>query len=122
MRYLVITILLLLSQKYLIAQVTIEVDVVELEDPSDASLYLYGSFNNWTPGDSTYLLKKENNKYSIQLPVSIILPIEFKFNRGSTYKVEANSTGGMTANRRIDKTGTYAFFIQNWCNFFNIIE
>ena len=116
-RFIIILGLLIFSQKSLNAQVNLHLETIELEDTSDSNIYIYGSFNNWIPGDSLYLLTEDElnpGKYNIRLPESIILPIEFKFNRGSAYKVEANAAGAMIPNRSIETTGDYTFFISNW--------
>ena len=84
-RFIIILGLLIFSQKSLNAQVNLHLETIELEDTSDSNIYIYGSFNNWIPGDSLYLLTEDElnpGKYNIRLPESIILPIEFKFNRG----------------------------------------
>lgn len=50
--------------------------------PSDANIYLAGSFNQWNPGNENYILKKDNDgKYRISLNIA---PgnYQFKFTRG----------------------------------------
>ena len=53
MRFIISLGLLLFSQGYLNAQVNINLETIELEEQSDSVVYIYGSFNNWTPGDSS---------------------------------------------------------------------
>ena len=98
------------------SQVEITVRTLELADTTDSRIYINGSFNDWTVKDTLYELtyNKDLNLYTISLPPSLILPIEFKFNRGSTFKEESNSIGEPVYPHLIKETGSYEYFIPNW--------
>jgi AraC-like DNA-binding protein len=99
------------------SQVEITIRTLDLADSTDTQVYLYGSFNNWLPRDTNYLLKADNQYptiHKITLPSSLILPIEFKFNRGSTFKAESNSIGEPIYARKISEPGSYSYTIPNW--------
>lgn len=99
------------------SQVDISIQTLELADTTDAQIYIYGSFNNWTPKDTAFALSQDPTDpkiHRISIPSSLILPIEFKFNRGSTFKAESNSIGEPIHPRKIKKAGNYNYTIPNW--------
>ncbi|MBK6785622.1 MAG: phosphonate ABC transporter ATP-binding protein [Saprospiraceae bacterium] len=74
--------------------------------PSDANIYLAGSFNQWNPGNENYILKKDNDgKYRISLNIA---PgnYQFKFTRGSWATVEGTADGKVISNRSFIYNGT----------------
>lgn len=86
------------------AQTKIEVEVLAPLINPDKPLYIALDYNNWNPGDSKYILKKESDKvYSILLenaPASF----EFKFTQGSWMYVEGTPDGQSLPNHSFDRT------------------
>ena len=41
------------------SQVDISIQTLELADTTDAQIYIYGSFNNWTPKDTAFALSQD---------------------------------------------------------------
>lgn len=98
------------------AQVELSIRTIELADTTDTQIYIAGSFNDWNYQDTSYTLvfDEELGIYKISLPPSIILPIELKFHRGSTFKEESNSIGEPIYPRSISSPGNYQYNIPNW--------
>jgi len=87
------------------SQLTITLTSIPINTPSDAPIYIVGSFNNWNPSDNQYLLTKNpNNTYQITFtpPIGII---KFKFTQGSWSSVEGTSSGGFVNDRSYNYTG-----------------
>lgn len=81
------------------AQLTLKVNSIPLNTPSDASIYAVGTFNNWNPADPTKILTSiGNGQYSITInpPVG---EVKFKFTRGAWATVEGNANGGYLPDR-----------------------
>ena len=82
------------------AQATLHLTVPS-STPATATVFVAGSFNQWTPGAPEYRLTAEAaGRYAITLPTSVRGVIEFKFTLGSWDAVELDSAGGDVANRR----------------------
>jgi AraC-like DNA-binding protein len=65
-------------------------------------LYMASSFNNWSPGNPNYLLKKGNDgTYSITLPDTLTY-FEYKFTQGNWMLVEGGKDGRSRQNRIYD--------------------
>lgn len=67
--------------------------------PTDAKLYIGGSFNNWSSNDPEFQLKKAADKtYFVKVNTGLE-SFEYKFCRGSWEGVEARWDGGVKSNR-----------------------
>jgi signal transduction histidine kinase len=78
--------------------------IVHPPKPYTDHIYIAGSFNKWTPGDSSYLLLPLDGQQS---SVTLTLPpghYEYKFTRGDWSKVETTEAGLDIENRIIDIT------------------
>lgn len=80
------------------SQVTIIVRNIPSNTPAGAQVYIAGSFNNWNPGSSEFLLNANSNGHP-QIVVNATGTISFKFTRGSWATVEGNANGGFLPNR-----------------------
>ncbi|MBG8554902.1 alpha/beta hydrolase-fold protein [Hymenobacter guriensis] len=100
------------------AQTTIRLTSVPATTPTDATLYIAGSFNDWDPGSAAYsLAKNTDGTYQITLPASITGKLEFKFTRGSWDKVETSAQQADVSNRTYTATGapaTVELQVANW--------
>jgi metallo-beta-lactamase class B len=83
---------------FLKAQVTIQINSTSANTPANDPIFAAGTFNNWNPGDSAFLMKKIGGIYLLDLPASIGTA-KFKFTRGSWSKVEGNSVGAFIPDR-----------------------
>lgn len=89
---------LLLCPQLLLAQLVLVVDGIPPNTPDTDSIYVVGSFNDWTPGDVNYILhKQKNGTYSIRMPFKV--DFEYKFTRGAWESVEASFNGEAINNR-----------------------
>ncbi len=83
------------------------------------SIFIAGSFNNWNPHDSRFVLKKTGGKHgiTIELPPGMF---EYKFTRGSWDQVETLEGGWPGANRivRIPGEDTVSVDIPHWSDHF----
>lgn len=85
---------------------TIIVTAIPDNTPKDASIYIAGNFNNWSPNDENYRLRK-NIDGSYRTIVYSDKPIlDFKFTRGSWETVEARESGKARPNRRLNRAKT----------------
>lgn len=85
------------------AQVTFQVDEVPVNTPSDATLFISGSFEGWSGGAAAYQLMKENDGHYYITLDQRSGSIQYKFTRGSWASVEKGPNGEEIANR------TYTF-------------
>jgi len=93
-----IGILISLSSCY---DMRVEVHHLPSNTPENADIYITGDFNNWDPGDSKYLLQRENDSlYSINLPRGVGV-LEYKFTRGDWTTVEKDNCGYEMDNHKI---------------------
>ncbi|HLZ17922.1 MAG TPA: helix-turn-helix domain-containing protein [Cyclobacteriaceae bacterium] len=66
---------------------------------SDSSIFISGTFNNWSPGDENYKMTRGvDGIYYFDLPDSLAY-FEYKFTQGSWALVEGNGDGRVRANR-----------------------
>ena len=66
---------------------------------SDSSIFISGTFNNWSPGDENYKMTRgSNGVYYFDLPDTLTY-FEYKFTQGSWALVEGNGEGKVRANR-----------------------
>ena len=101
------------------AQTVFVLDKIPEYTPTNAHVFIAGSFNNWNAADSAFeLTKGVDGKYFIQLNYSSGTYIEFKFTLGSWNTVEKNSNGQEISNRNFTFNGqdTSNFSIANWAN------
>lgn len=81
------------------AQVTFRITQVPAYTPSNATLYIAGSFNGWNPGSAPHaLVRQPDSSWLITLPAGTGT-IQFKFTRGSWTSVEGNASGTQRPNR-----------------------
>jgi predicted alpha/beta superfamily hydrolase len=117
MKKLILFICLLLSG-LLHSQVTFVIDSLPAYTPEQDLIYIAGSFNGWDPGDTAYVLSKnEDQKWFI---TSDAAPegtqIQFKFTRGSWATVEKGLQGEEIPNRlfTFGNGDTVPVIIFNW--------
>lgn len=102
---------------WLQAQLTIVLEQLPVNTPHDATLFLVGDFNDWNPGDPTYLFKFD--EYGTRY---VVLPqppdsFEYKITRGNWASVEGRSNGRHRPNRRWikqEQPETIYIQIQSW--------
>lgn len=86
-------------------QITLNINAIPANTPVENPIYLTGTFNQWNPGDQTYLLSSlGSGQYQI-----VIRPpkgaLRFKFTRGNWKSAEANEQGAYLPDRTLDYTG-----------------
>jgi AraC-like DNA-binding protein len=70
---------------------------------SDSSIFVAGTFNNWSPGDeNNKLIRGSNGIYYFELPDTLSY-FEYKFTQGTWALVEGNGEGKVRANRVYSK-------------------
>ncbi|GAB3867380.1 alpha/beta hydrolase-fold protein [Hymenobacter segetis] len=88
------------------AQAILKLTQVPATTPTQDTLFVAGSFNNWNPHSRAYALQKQaDGTYQISLPPSLGT-IEYKFTRGSWPTVEVDGKNDQIANRKADLTTT----------------
>jgi alpha-glucosidase len=101
------------------AQVTLVVNDLPADTPTDAELYVSGNFDNWSGGNAKYKLMLQADKsYAITIPKQSFA-LEYKFTRGSWGNVEKDTKGGEVGNRIYkfgDKPETIYIKILNWAD------
>lgn len=98
------------------AQVTFVIESLPGATHYSDTLFLCGSFNNWVPNDTRYMVGKQlNGQLSITLPPGTG-SIEYKFTRGSWNKVETDVANQLIANRKFTYGNgeTVRVQIENW--------
>jgi AraC-like DNA-binding protein len=98
------------------AQVTIIIESLPTATPTLDTIFIAGTFNNWTPNDKAFMLTRLlNGQMGITLPVGIGQH-EYKFTRGSWTKVETTRDNQYTQNRILppDASATIRITIDNW--------
>jgi len=79
--------------------VTVELVDLPKNTPNNSRIFIAGEFNNWDPGDSKYILKRNaNGNFEINIQ-RYWLGRGFKFTRGSWKSVETTRFGGFVENR-----------------------
>ncbi|MBG8553707.1 helix-turn-helix domain-containing protein [Hymenobacter guriensis] len=86
--------------------------------PTDAALYLVGSFNNWQPADARYRFRRQANGL-FALTLHTRLPrLEYKVSRGSWASIEGSGHGQVRANRVVTRqqaqAGDVEVRVQSW--------
>lgn len=78
---------------------TIQVVSLPGNTPPAEPIYISGNFNNWDPGDPSYMLKLNSDSvYEVNLPKGIG-EIEYKYTRGDWSTVEKDPCGFEIQNR-----------------------
>lgn len=78
---------------------TVQVVKVPGNTPPTDPIYISGNFNNWDPGDPTYILKRNKDSVlEVKLPKGVG-EIEYKFTRGDWSTVEKDPCGFEISNR-----------------------
>lgn len=99
------------------AQLIIQVNSLPETTPNDSEIYAAGSFNNWDPGATDYILTEvSEGVYELSLDIAAGT-YEFKFTRGSWATVEGTAQGTYRPNRQITYDGgtqTTALSIAGW--------
>jgi alpha-glucosidase len=117
MKNIQITFLLFISSGILNAQtVRFEISSLPPNHPSNAAIYLAGSFNGWNPSDESCRFRKdEKGQYYFEKQLS---PgnYEYKITRGGWDKVECQRSGAGIANRTLKLEGpqTVKLQIEEW--------
>jgi AraC-like DNA-binding protein len=98
------------------AQVTITVKKIPLNSPPGDSIFISGSFNEWAVRDfKMQLLKQPDGSYTITIPKAPAY-FEYKFTRGSWYKVEGDQHGNNIPNRIFSQNTSHEIeaVIETW--------
>ncbi|WP_022823538.1 alpha/beta hydrolase [Hymenobacter norwichensis] len=121
MRILLLLAGLLLWAGCLSAQTTINVVRVPATTPTDAVLYMAGSFNNWDPGNAAYAFtRRPDGTYRLILPATVNGPIEYKITRGTWASAETNAQHKGIENHRFTVGSGRAIVemqVENWQDF-----
>lgn len=115
MRFL-IPILLCCSAYTGFSQLRLIVDAIPVNTPPKDSIFVAGSFNDWNPSATAYLLRQKEKPLTIDLypPKG---KIAFKFTRGNWSKVESKTDGGFVPNREVSYEGSLQILhltIESW--------
>jgi hypothetical protein len=100
-------------------EVTFEVSV-PASTPDDARLYITGPWAGWAPGGTEYeLVRDEEGRYTITLPIEESAEFEFRLTRGSFGNAEKLDPDDRTANRRVEvptaqSSLTVPVTVQSW--------
>ncbi|MEO1437817.1 MAG: alpha/beta hydrolase-fold protein [Bacteroidota bacterium] len=99
------------------AQITIIVDQIPTNTPTDDDIHVAGNFQSWNPGDPAYILSEDVslNRHFIDLPNASGVLL-FKFTRGSWTTVEGNANGGFIPDRShtVNAGDTLFLQIEGW--------
>jgi hypothetical protein len=82
-------------------QDTLPIKIISLPEntPIDASLYVVGSFNGWSPGDPDFKMDRDSNgHFRATIPIRTTIT-EFKISRGSWNTIESRENGLARPNR-----------------------
>lgn len=99
-------------------QVTLIVEGLPKNTPSDDGVYVSGDFEGWTGGQDAFKLTYDQGKHRIILPKSE-KTIHFKFTRGTWDSVELNHDGNQLENRSFSftkKIDTLKVTIAQWAD------
>ena len=116
-RYYILCALLFISYNILSGQLTIIVNAIPPSTPPNTDIYIAGNFNNWNPGNASYVL---TNNLDGTYVITFSPPagsLEYKFTRGSWETVEGNVAGDNIPNRTYNYTGgadTIEVIIAGW--------
>ncbi|MEM9025229.1 MAG: hypothetical protein AAGB22_15890, partial [Bacteroidota bacterium] len=81
--------------------VTVVLEEVPANTPSDAAIYVAGNFNFWDPGDPAYRMKQgPDGRYTVDLPKGSGI-VKFKFTRGDWTTVEGDECAKVLLDREV---------------------
>ncbi len=86
-------------------QLTIELINLPAYTPVEDTIYIAGTFNDWSANDTAYIFRKNSNgipSIKFNPPVG---QLKFKITRGSWDKVESNGRGGFIPDHIFEYTG-----------------
>lgn len=92
------------------AQVVFNINTVPALTPENDTLYLAGSFNQWSPNHKLFAFSKIGSQYFLTLN-NVSGNISCKITRGSWQSVEANNSGGFIPNRNYNLQNNDTVFI-----------
>jgi predicted alpha/beta superfamily hydrolase len=100
------------------AQVQLKIEIRSLprHHPSNAAVYIAGSFNGWNPADEAYRFQRaRDSSYYILLTLAAG-NYEYKVTRGGWDKVECNKNGSAIENRTLkaEKIETITIDVAEW--------
>lgn len=99
------------------AQLTLKVTSIPAATPPNATIYVAGTMNNWSPGNAAYTLAPDGNgayKITLNIPAG---QVKFKFTRGAWASVEGDANGNFRPDRVINYSGqatTETLSILSW--------
>ena len=100
------------------SQVTFIIDSLPAYTPPADLIYIAGNFNNWNPGDTAFVLSKNDDQkwFITSDPAPEGTQIQFKFTRGSWETVEKGAQGEELVNRlfTFGNGDTVPVIIYNW--------
>ncbi len=100
-------------------QVTLILDQVPANTPTNHPLYLVGNFNNWNAGDPQFRMTRHpNGTHSITLSQQSGL-LEFKITRGNWETEEVDTYGNVIQNRKFEfgRQDTLRLGVSGWKDF-----
>lgn len=99
------------------AQLTLLVESYPANTPKNDSIYIVGSFNDWSPKDPNYLLLPQPDG-TLLLKLPFRGDFDYKFTRGTWNSVEASFNGEAIGNRQFraaqSQSDTIRVNIVNW--------
>jgi alpha-glucosidase len=105
MRKLVI-LLCVFAFEFLHSQVTLRITSIPANTPTNAVIYVAGSFNTWNPSNQAYIMQPDGlGTWQITIPEATGT-VEYKFTRGSWTTVEGNALGAYLPNRTFTFSGS----------------
>ena len=107
------------------AQYTLRLKVNSLPQNHEAdSIFVAGNFNNWNPGDTNFLLKKNKGKWELVLQNLATGLYKFKFTRGSWNKAATSKSGSAIPNEivKLSSDSTIVFLVDAWQDDFSAAE
>src|SRR5436190_4067352 len=100
--------------------VRLEIRSLPIYHPSNADIYVTGSFNGWNPQDEKYKFQQSNSRnYFINLKLDNGI-YEYKITRGGWDKVECKKGGAGIENRslKVEADATLELNIEEWADRF----
>ncbi|MGB0525989.1 MAG: hypothetical protein ACPGJS_23615, partial [Flammeovirgaceae bacterium] len=97
-------------------QVTVIVESLPENTPTNATIYITGQFNYWDTGDGRYLMKKnDHGEYVAKLPRGFGT-LEYCFTRGNWESIEGDKCGKKIAHRKVELgyTDTIRHEVLSW--------
>ena len=92
---------LLFSATWCQAAMTIQINNAPQLTPLLDTIYIVGTFNDWTENDAMFICVPNSNGWSVVIDASPSTIVEFKFTRGSWATVEGDANGQYIGNRQV---------------------